>query len=108
VRPATTARLALGSAALAYPARLLGAVGGLDRGDAGTRVVVRVLGGRLLAQGLADLALGRRTRVPDVVIDTTHAASMVVVADRWPDHRRSALVSAAVASAIALLDVRRS
>ena len=106
MRAATAGRLLLGTACLADPSRLLGVVGGLDRDDARTRVIVRVLGGRLLVQGLADLAVGARTRVPDVVVDLTHAASMVEVARRWPDHRRSALVSAALASAIALLDLR--
>ena len=56
-------------------------------------------------RALADLALGPRTRVPDIVIDVTHAATMVVVADRWPDHRRSAMVSAALATGTAALDL---
>ena len=106
MRTATAIRLALGSACLADPGRPLGLIGGPDRDDAATRVIVRVLGGRFVAQGLADLAIGPRTRVPDVLVDLTHAASMVLAARHWPQHRRSALASAAVATAVALLDAR--
>jgi hypothetical protein len=104
MRKATVARLALGGVCLVDPARVLGVIGGRDRDDARTQLITRVLGGRLVVQATADLALGPRTRVPDVLVDGTHAASMVVAALRWPAHRRSALVSAALASAIALLD----
>ena len=107
MRVATGARLILGTACLAEPVTLLAVVGGLDRDDAHIRVVVRVLGGRLLTQGVVDLALGSRTRRVDVAIDAAHAASMVLAARHWPDHRRSALVSAILATGIALLDLRR-
>lgn len=106
MRAATGARLLLGGACLADPSRLLAWVGGSDRDDTRTRTIVRVLGGRLVVQGTADLALGPRTRLPDVAVDLTHAASMVVAARHWPRHRRSALVSAVLASAIAGLDLR--
>jgi hypothetical protein len=105
VRPATAARLVLGGLCLAAPGRLLDAIGAPDRGDPRTWIIVRVLGGRLLAQGVADLALGARTRVPDIVIDATHAATMVAAAARRPDHRRSAMVSAALATGTAGLDL---
>jgi hypothetical protein len=106
LRTATAIRLGLGTACLADPGRVLGLIGGPDQGDAGTRLITRVLGGRFVAQGLADLAIGPRTRVPDVLVEVTHAASMVLAARHWPRHRRSALASAAVASTIALLDAR--
>jgi hypothetical protein len=67
--------------------------------------VARVLGGRLLLQAGADLALGRRTRSADAVIEVSHALSMVPVAVRWPRHRRTAITSALVATVIAALDV---
>jgi hypothetical protein len=104
MRVATAVRLLVGTACLARPTRVLELVGGLDRDDTHTRAIVRVLGGRLLVQSVADLAIGPRTRVPDVWIDGSHAASMVAAAFHWPEHRRSALTSAAVASAIAVLD----
>jgi hypothetical protein len=105
MRPATVARLALGGACLAVPDRVLGLVGGPDQDDPATQLVTRVLGGRLLLQGGADLALGRRTRGIDVAVDLLHAASMVPVAAWWPAHRRSATASAAAAGGIALLDL---
>jgi hypothetical protein len=83
---------------------MLALAGGPDRDDPTTQVVARVLGGRLVVQAAADLALGRRTRGVDIVIDLTHAASMIAVALRWPEHRRSAVASAAVATSVAVLD----
>jgi len=105
VRAASVVRLALGTTCVAAPAAVLGAVGGPDRTDHTTQLVTRVLGGRLVLQGVADLALGRRTRVLDVLVDLTHAASMLPAAALWREHRRSALASAAVATGIALLDL---
>jgi hypothetical protein len=55
---------------------------------------------------VADLSFGRRTRVPDVLVDLTHAASMLPAAALWRQHRRSALASAALATGIAVLDLR--
>ena len=86
------------------PGRALDLIGGPDRDDEMTRSITRVLGGRLVIQAMIDVALGPRTRVPDVVVDVTHAMSMVVVARRRPVHRRSAMVSAALACGMALLD----
>jgi hypothetical protein len=68
-------------------------------------MIVRVLGGRLVVQAVAELAWGPRARVLNAGIDATHAASMIVAAWRWPQHRRSALVSAAVAAGTATLDL---
>jgi hypothetical protein len=105
VRAATLARLLLGTVCLARPAVALEAIGGPDQGDDATELVARVLGGRLVLQGLGDLALGRRLRRADLVIELTHAASMLPAAAAWPRHRRSALASAAVATTIGLLDL---
>jgi hypothetical protein len=106
MRIATVARLGLGGASLLAPDRVLGLVGGPDRDDETTLLVARVLGGRMVLQACSDLAFGRRTRALDVVVDLTHAASMLPAAVRWPAHRRTALVSAATATGIALLDLR--
>jgi hypothetical protein len=105
VRAASLARLALGTTCLAVPRGMLAAIGGPDRNDHTTHLVTRVLGGRLVLQAVLDLALGRRTRVPDVLVDLTHAASMLPAAALWRDHRRSALASAALATGIAVLDL---
>jgi hypothetical protein len=105
MRPATLVRAALGGACLVAPGSVLTVVGGDDRDDAATRVVAQVLGARLLLQAGADLVLGARTRGLDVAVDALHAASMVPVAVLWPDHRRSAVVSAAAAAATAGLDL---
>jgi hypothetical protein len=104
MRVATVARIALGSACLAVPTQLLALVGGLDRDDTRTRAIVRVLGARLALQAGADLWLGPRTRKFDVGVDLVHAASMLPVAALWPAHRRTALVSAAIATGTATLD----
>jgi hypothetical protein len=105
MRVATLVRLGLGGTCLAVPGEVLGLVGGPDRGDPRTLLVARVLGGRLVLQGIADLAWGRRTRRLGVAVDLAHAASMLPLAVLWPAHRRTALVSAAAATTTALLDL---
>jgi hypothetical protein len=100
------ARLVLGTVYVAVPDRVLAAVGGPDQEDPRATRIARVLGARLLLQGVLDAALGSRTRRVDIVVELAHAASMVPVALIWPTHRRSALVSAACATGILLLDVR--
>ncbi|HEY3529306.1 MAG TPA: hypothetical protein VGK78_09155 [Nocardioides sp.] len=104
MRPATVARVLLGGACIAVPTQLLAVIGGLDRDDGHTRAIVRVLGARLVAQSVADLALGPRTRGFDAAVDLIHAASMVPVAAHWPAHRRTAVASAAIATGTAVLD----
>lgn len=105
MRPATLVRIALGGACLAAPGVVLAAVGGPDRDDHVTQRVTQVLGARLLVQACLDVALGRRTRRLEVSVDLAHAASMAPVALLWPEHRRSAVVSAAEAVGTALLDL---
>ena len=106
MRAATVARLAVGLPCLAAPGPVLAAIGGPDRTDRRTQLVTRVLGGRLVLQAVADVAVGRRTRIPDVLVDLTHAASMLPLAALRREHRRSALASAATATGIAALDLR--
>jgi hypothetical protein len=104
MRAATVVRLGLGGVCLAAPVEVLALVGGPDRSDPRTALVTRVLGGRLVLQGIADLAWGRRTREAGVAVELTHAASMLPVAALWPAHRRTALWSAVAATATALLE----
>lgn len=64
--------------------------------------IVRVLGGRQLVQGVAQIA----RPVPSVVlggivVDLIHTASMLVLSALWPTYRRSAFSSAAIASLFA-------
>lgn len=105
MRGATAARLVIGGICLTAPRQVLSLVGGLDRDESDTRPIVRVLGARLVLQAGVDVAVGPRTRVVDVVVDLAHAASMVAAAARWPTHRRTALVSAALAGGTAVLDL---
>jgi hypothetical protein len=106
MRPATLLRLGVGGACLLEPRRVLAVVGGADREDPTTHLVARVLGGRLVLQACADLLLGQRIRGVGVLVDLTHAASMLPVAACWPAHRRTALTSATVATSFAVLDAR--
>jgi hypothetical protein len=108
MRAATLARLVLGAACLAAPEALLGAVGAPDSRDRRVHGIARVLGARLLLQAALDgvpAVGGRAVRDLDPAVELTHAASMVPVAAIWPRHRRSASVSAALATGIALLDL---
>lgn len=105
MRPATAARVVVGGACVVVPGWVLGAVGAPDRDDRRVRLVARVLGTRLVLQAGLDVARGRRTRTLDLAVELTHAASMLPAAVLWPQHRRAALASAAIATGIALLDV---
>jgi hypothetical protein len=106
VRPATALRIGVGAACLGAPQKVVSAIGGLDRRDRSTLVVARLLGARMVAQAALDLAAGRRVLALGVAVDLAHAASMVPVVALWPLHRRTAAVSAAAATATALLDLR--
>ena len=65
--------------------------------------VVRLLGGRYAAQGLIQLAnRGDRVLTASVVVDATHLLTMVVAAQRYPQFRRAATISGAVAAVAAL------
>jgi hypothetical protein len=105
VRIATLVRFALGGACLTAPAAVLAMVGGPDRGDADTRRVARVLGGRMVLQAVADVTLGRRTVRPGALVDVLHAVSMVPLAVSRPRHRRTAVASACLATGVGLLDL---
>ncbi|HEX3929364.1 MAG TPA: hypothetical protein VHW64_01580 [Nocardioides sp.] len=109
MRAATASRLAVGSACLVVPRQALALLGAADRDDPVVAAVARVLGVRLLVQAGVESLLGGqaagRARWLGAAVDLAHAASMLPVAHRWPEHRRSALVSAAAATATAALDL---
>ncbi|RBY82364.1 hypothetical protein DQ238_03435 [Geodermatophilus sp. TF02-6] len=66
--------------------------------------IVRVLGGRLIAQNAWVLLNPTRGRVlAGAAVDVLHAASMALVAACWPAYRRPASISAATAAASGLL-----
>lgn len=66
--------------------------------------IVRLLGGRLVAQhALVLLRPTRTTVLLGVAVDTLHALSMIGVALLWREYRRPAAVSAATTAASALV-----
>lgn len=106
MRAAPLARLLVGAACLGAPYQVLGLIGGPDRDDPLVAGVARVLGARLVVQGGVELAVARRgSGRLGAGIDLAHAVSMLPAAARWPAHRRTALVSAAVAAATAAIDL---
>lgn len=102
---ATVGRLGLGSALLAAPGPALALAGGPDRHDDRVRMVSRVLGGRLVLQAAADVVLRGRLRRLGMAVELGHAASMLPVAALSARHRRTASVSALLATGLLLLDV---
>ena len=104
-RPVDVARLAFGVWALARPTDALRIVGNDD--GVGPRVATRVLGARYVVQSAAGVGLRRRPLpLLDGAVDVVHAASMLAVAKAFPQHRRLALTSAAVACGFAAADLR--
>jgi hypothetical protein len=67
-------------------------------------LLVRVLGGRLLAQGLLEYIRPRQIVVlTAAAVDVAHAASMIGAALLLPAYRRTAAASAAEATLSAVL-----
>jgi hypothetical protein len=61
----------------------------------------------MLLQAAAGLAVRRRwVRTADVVVEVTHATSMLGVAAVSRRHRRTALLAGALATVLALTDLR--
>ena len=103
---ATAARLVVGGACVVVPARVLAVLRAPDRDDVRVQRITRLLGVRLVLQaGLAHV-WGGRAKDLDIVIELTHAASMLGTAVIVPTHRRSATMSAAIATGIAVLDLQ--
>jgi hypothetical protein len=93
-------RVGLGLAELAVPDRLGAAALG-HRPDERERVVMRALGARQIGQQVA--AERGHDLLGGPVADVLHAASMLPVAVVSRRYRRSALTSAAIAAALAVL-----
>ncbi len=100
-RVLAAATAVLGAVMATRPAAVARWVSGPD--DAPPPVIVRVLGGRELLQGIAVGARPSRAVLgAGILVDTSHAISMVAAAWVFPQYRRSAAVSAAVAGASAV------
>ena len=68
--------------------------------------ILRLLGIRMLAQGLVEIVAPRRLTFGVCAgIDATHAVSMLAAARIWPTYRRAALLSAAAAGLSAVVGV---
>jgi hypothetical protein len=104
MRTATVVRLGVGSVLLARPGQALAMVGAPDRHDDVVPLVARVLGGRLVLQAATDVVLHGRSRRVGLAVELAHAASMAAVVAVSPRHRRTASISAALATGLALLD----
>ncbi len=98
MRGVDAARLGVGLAQIAAPARVGAAVLGRAP-DERERAVVRILGGRHLVQYAA--ARRGHSLLAGPALDALHAASMVGLAALSRRYRRSALTSAAAATAFA-------
>jgi hypothetical protein len=95
------AHLGQAVALLVQPPGVLRSITG--RGSAPPAWIVRVLGARLLAQATSEvIAPGRNLLRLGVLVDLTHAASMLIAARVWPRYRRAALASAGSAGVSAL------
>ncbi|MEU2349127.1 hypothetical protein [Modestobacter sp. NPDC049651] len=92
VRAASAVAAVWGAVLLVAPERVTRAVAG--GGPEPRAWVVRLLGGRLVAQhGLVLLRPSRAVVLLGVGVDTVHAASMVALAAALPRYRRAAEVS---------------
>jgi hypothetical protein len=98
-----TARVAVGTAAVGWP----GTLAELGSPSPTTRLLVRVLGLRYLAQGAVGLRdPGRRVRSASAVVEGLHAASLAWAWRRFPSQRPLLLVGGAVAVALTAGDIR--
>ena len=89
-----------GAVLIARPRAITQAVGGASP----PTPLVRLLGARMLAQGVVEsLRPTRGVILGGSGVDAAHAVSMLAAAARYPDYRRAALTSAAAASVAAAL-----
>jgi hypothetical protein len=95
-RALPVAQAIAGTLFMTRPDQVARAASGTPRG-APAPWIVRLLGIRLLAQGIAASVWPRpRTAVLSAAIDATHSASMVVAGALSPRFRRAALISASI------------
>jgi hypothetical protein len=103
VRLIGAATVALGAVLVTRPEAVAKTAAG---GSTPSVAVVRLLGGRYLVQGVAQLARPRSSVLGiSAVVDGLHAASMFALAAYRADYRRPALLSAAVATGSAATTV---
>jgi hypothetical protein len=99
-RAVSVARAVLAVGLLVRPERVARLVGRGARCPAPW--LIRLLGGRMLAQSGVELAGDSRRLVRlGAGVDALHSASMLAAAVRWPSYRRVALASAGIAAASA-------
>ncbi len=72
-----------------------------------TTAVVRLLGGRYLAQGLLGVVAPRSFRKLGMTVEALHAASMVPLGLDHPEHARLAAAGGAVATGLVLWEALR-
>jgi hypothetical protein len=102
VRALAALRCVEAAALLTRPGTIGRAIAGRDPVPAAW--VLRLLGARMLAQGVVELAWPvREVVLTGTVVDASHAASMVGAAAVLPTHRRAAIASAVVATASAVV-----
>ncbi|HEU5036588.1 MAG TPA: hypothetical protein VFT70_06280 [Nocardioides sp.] len=106
MRGVDVVRSAAGVTALVWPAPVARLA---DDHRVAVRRAARLLGARWLAQAAVSdrLRPGHAAHL-GVGIDVVHAVSMLAAARRWPGAARPALLSAGVASALAVADARSS
>jgi hypothetical protein len=98
------ANVALGAVLLIRPQEIARAAAG---GEPPGAFWVRLLGGRYLVQGWAQLTWPEATVLQiTAAVDALHAASMLALAAGRADYRRPALISAAVATGSAAITSR--
>jgi hypothetical protein len=96
------ARALWGLSLIGAPARLAAALGAGGASDPLLLAVIRVLGGRELAQGaVCWLRPECRVVLTGAAVDATHSASMILLATRAPKFRRLAAASATVSGVLA-------
>jgi hypothetical protein len=100
----TLARGFLAGVCLAAPGPVLSLAGASDARDPVVLAAARVLGLRYVVHALLDSATGRHPAA-DAAVELLHAGSMVPIAVGSARHRRTAIISATCAAAVAGLDL---
>lgn len=100
--------LGVGAFLVTQPERALAMVG-QPAPPHGLVTITRVLGARTALQNLVVLAAPSRPLVlAGAAVDATHALSMLIAARLWPEYRRAALASGALAATAAVAALGRA
>lgn len=103
-RPLAVTQCLIGAALVLKPTSVAATVGGAEGAPPGW--LVRLLGARLLTQGLVQAACPvRQIVVAGAAVDLLHGASMLGAAIALPRYRRAALASALLAGGSAALAI---